>query len=124
MSRVYHYDTTYEQEAEDGTVTASVELRIYYTVIPAGGDDWNEPRYDAQAEYHSTSAWDVYSKDWRLLTRGRGMADDALMDWAEDFVADHQDALLIAAGERDEIDAEAAIYARELRAEQRQEDRS
>lgn len=123
MSRIYHYDTTYEQEAEDGTVTASVELRIYYTVTPAGGDGWNEPRYDAQAEFYGVGEEIVGSKPraYRDLAPNKSksmdmqaMFDDTLYWWAEMFVDDEQDKLLIAAGENDEADAD---YAREMRDE-------
>lgn len=122
-SRVYHYDTTYEQEAEDGTVTASVELRIHYTVTPAGGDDWNEPRYPAQAEFYGVGEEIVGGKPraYRDLAPNKSksmdmqaMFDDTLYWWAEAFVDNHQDALLIAAGEDDEADADCA---REMRDE-------
>ena len=115
MSRIYHYDTTYEQEAEDGTVTASVELRIYFTVVPAGGDDWNEPRYPAQAEFHSVSQKIGSTRKYEDISNH---TDDPLIDWAEAFVDNHQDKLLIRAGEDDEAEAD---YAREMRDEMRAE---
>lgn len=116
-SRVYHYDTTYEQEAEDGTVTASVELRIYYTVIPESGDQ--QPWYPAQAEFHSAGVEIGSTRQFRDLSPGKGPnEDETLYWWAQDFVDDHQDALLIAASENDEADAD---YAREMRDEMRAE---
>lgn len=126
MTRIYHYDTTYEQEAEDGTVTASVELRIYYTVIPAGGDGWNEPRYAAKAEFQSAGIEiPPYGRprQYRDLDIAIREEDDLSM-WAEQFLEDNQDALLTAAGEEDEADADYAREMRdEMRAEQRREDR-
>lgn len=128
MTRIYQYDTTYEQEAADGTVTASVELRIYYTVTPAGGDDWDEPRYPAQAEFHSVGEEIGSTRQYRDLAPNKAksideqaISDDTLYWWAKAFVDDHQDALLIAAGEHDEADAD---YAREMRDEMRDEIRA
>ena len=123
MTRIYHYDTTYEQEAEDGTVTASVELRIYYTVTDSGKPTRDDPGWPAQAEFHSVGEEIVGSKPraYRDLAPNKfksmdeqAIADDTLYWWAYMFVEDHQDALLIAAGEDDEADAD---YAREMRDE-------
>lgn len=118
--RIYHYDTTYEQEAEDGTVTASVELRIYFTVTPGGGDGWNEPYYDGEVEFHSAGVEvpGPHRRQYRDLGPKKSMADDILIEWAWVFVEDHQDLLLEVAGDRD---ADAADYAAEMRDEMRRE---
>ncbi len=127
MSRVYHYDTTYEQEAEDGTVTASVELRIYYTVTDSGKPTRDDPGWPAQAEFYSVGEEITGSKPraYRDLAPNKAKAmdlqamfDDTLYWWAEAFVDDHQDALLISAGEDDEANAD---YAREMRDEMRRD---
>jgi hypothetical protein len=119
MTRTYHYDTTYEQEAEDGTVTASVELRIYYTVTPAGGDDWNEPRYPAQAEFHGAGVEIGSTRKYRDLVPN--MWDDvSLFRWAESFVDDHQAELIADAADLEQGEREAAA---DYHHERRREDR-
>ena len=123
MARIYHYDTTYEQEAEDGTVTASVELRIYYTVTWGRAATHDEPGYGDTAEFHSAGVEIGSTRKYEDIGPNSGPAS-ALFWWAESFVDDHQDALLIAASERDEADADYAREMRdEMRAEQRREDR-
>lgn len=113
MSRIYHYDTTYEQEAEDGTVTASVELRIYYTVTWGREATRDEPGYGDTAEFHSVGEEIVGSKprEYRDLKPNKGgydtFADDALYWWAEAFVDDHQAELITDADDLEQGEREA-----------------
>jgi len=116
--RIYHYDTTYEQEAEDGTVTASVELRIYFTVTDSGKPTRDDPGWPAQAEFHSIEVEVGTTKKYAGLETLEQWEACVLREWAEAFVDDHQDALLIRAGEDDEANAD---YAREMRDEMRRE---
>lgn len=120
MTRVYHYDTTYEQEAADGTVTASVELRIYFTVTWGRDATRDEPGYGDTAEFHSAGVEiPPYGRplQYRDLSP-TSFGDGTLWDWCEVFVDDHQAELLEAAGHADEADRE---HAAEMRDEMRRE---
>jgi hypothetical protein len=106
MSRVYHYDTTYEQEAEDGTVTGSVELRIYYTVTWGREATRDEPGHGDTAEFHSMGIEILVGGNQEYRMPDKSMSDQLLAEWAEQFAADHQAELIldaedILAGERE-----------------------
>ena len=123
MSRIYHYDTTYEQEAEDGTVTASVELRIYFTATFGGEDSADGPGWDAEAEFHSVGAEIGSTRQYRELkpsdsTDMQAIADDALYWWSYNFIDSHQAELLEAA---ERVLDDEREHAREMRDEMRRE---
>ena len=122
MSRIYHYDTTYEQEAEDGTVTASVELRIYYTVTWGREATRDEPGYGDTAEFHSVGEEIGSTGKYRDLAPNtaqswemRAMGDDTLYWWAEAFVDDHQAELITDAADLEQGEREAAADYRDER---------
>jgi hypothetical protein len=48
---LYHIKTDYEPCDSDGVQLASIPVTIEFEYTPAGGDGWNEPRYDATIEY-------------------------------------------------------------------------
>jgi len=118
MARIYHYDTTYEQEAEDGTVTASVELRIYYTVTWGKPDTRDEPGWGDTAEFHSASVEIGSTRKYRDLIPNE-WDDVSLFLWAETFVDDHQAELITDAADLEQGEREAADRRREERRDNR-----
>jgi hypothetical protein len=113
MTRIYHSDTTYEQEAEDGTVTASVELRIYYTVTWGREATRDEPGYGDTAEFHSVGVEIGSTRKYRDLSPSKSLDMDAMADstlywWAEAFVDDHQAELIADDADLEQGEREAA----------------
>lgn len=118
MARIYHYDTTYEQEAEDGTVTASVELRIYYTVTWGREATRDEPGYGDTAEFHSAGIGVPpfgRPRNYRDLDCSVRAEDDLSM-WAEQFLEEHQAELIADAADLEQGEREAAADYRGERA--------
>jgi len=107
MSQVYSIHVTWEQTRGDDVV-GEVEAEIFFTVTPAGGAGWNEPRYDAQAEFD------------HVEHKASGGASDpfwvkaAVEEWAQDWVEKNQDACLRVYHDEAERERE---YAAELRGE-------
>jgi len=110
MGQVHHYDTTFEQTDESGTITVSVELRIYFTVTWGREATRDDTGYGDTAEFFRV--FEVRSAgQFREIKPSRSpdmesMADSTLYWWAESFVDDHQaeliaDAAGILAGERE-----------------------
>lgn len=121
MARIYHYDTTYEQEDENGPVTASAELRIYYTVTWSREATRDDPGYDDAAEFHSVGKEIASSGKYRDLLPGKGTPDDEMLYWwAEAFVDDHEAELIAVAADIEQGEQEAAA---DWHAERMREDR-
>lgn len=78
MSKIYSINTTWERFPDDDA--GDVEAEIFFTVTPAGGDGWNEPRYDAQAEFYGVQ------HNWKS-PQFQDVIDEIVRSWAENWLA-------------------------------------
>jgi len=77
MSKIYSIETAWERDQKDDT--QDIEVTVFFTVTPGGGDGWHEPRYDAQAEFHHATHSAPASFDWLVS------------HWAEHWLHDNHD---------------------------------
>jgi len=88
MSERYVYYTTYEETEEDGTVVASVELRIHYNFFYGHSGYFNyvtgdcDPPCSDESEFVKVEMQEP-DKSWVN-------ADDRFAVWADLFVCDNQ----------------------------------
>ena len=76
MTKIFHYDTTYERDDAMGSVIYSLEIRIEYTFQPAVAARIHWDEYDHPTEGPEIEISGIREESWV-----RGLGKDAVYEW-------------------------------------------
>ena len=77
---IHNINIDYEPCDADGVQLASIPCQIEFEYTPAGGDGWNEPRYDACVEFVSVT--------YKYIGFGWPGEDESVKDRIEQWAAE------------------------------------